>query len=135
MVKLTDEMKNDMKNTRLFPMATSSGSGEPNVAPMGMVILQDDSETIWIIDNFMQKSLKNINENGKIALYVWYPEIKGSFQIKGTATSESSGADFEKAKILADKIRAGSNAKSLVKMKITEVYSVQPGPTAGKKLL
>jgi predicted pyridoxine 5'-phosphate oxidase superfamily flavin-nucleotide-binding protein len=131
MVKLTDEMKSDMLKIKIFPFATSSKKGEPNVVPMGMVALQEDDETIWITDNFMQKSLQNLKENPQAALYVWSPEVPNSYQIKGTIKIETSGADYEKAKEAAK----GRPAKTLLKMTITSVHSVKPGPTAGAKLL
>jgi predicted pyridoxine 5'-phosphate oxidase superfamily flavin-nucleotide-binding protein len=131
MVKLTAEIKSDMQKIRIFPFATSSKKGEPNVVPMGMVALQDDDETIWVTDNFMQKSLQNLKENPQASLYIWSPETAGAYQIKGNVTIETSGADYEKAKEAAK----GRPAKTLLKMKITSVYSVKQGPTAGAKLI
>ena len=47
----------------------------------------------------------------------------------------TGGPDLVKAKAIAESIRPGLPTKSLLIMKIKEVYSVAPGPTAGKKLL
>ena len=33
MVKLTDEMKQDLQRRKIFPFATASKGGEPNVIP------------------------------------------------------------------------------------------------------
>ena len=134
MVKLTEEMKNEINKSRLVPLATASASGEPNVVPIGMFFLKND-ETLWIVDNFMQKTLKNVLANPKVSLYVWSPEAKDSYQIKGTVTVVTSGAELAEAKAFADSKRPGMPTKGLLKMKITEVYSVSPGPNAGKKLL
>jgi len=136
MVRLTDDIKGDLGKVRILPLATATPSGEPNVVPMGMVILQDDDETFWIIDNFMQKTLRNVTDNPKVALYVWSTETTGAWQIKGTITSiETDGPDHEKAKAIANARREGMPAKTLLKMKVTEAYSVSPGPNAGKKVL
>ncbi|MDR0779034.1 MAG: pyridoxamine 5'-phosphate oxidase family protein [Methanomassiliicoccaceae archaeon] len=135
MVKLTDEIKADMQKIRIFPFATSSPLGEPNVAPINMLILQEDNETIWVIDNFMQKTLDNVIKNPRASFYIWSPETVGAWQIKGTITVVSGGPDHEKAKDIAKARKEGSPAKTLLKMNITDVYSVKPGPTAGKKLM
>jgi predicted pyridoxine 5'-phosphate oxidase superfamily flavin-nucleotide-binding protein len=100
-----------------------------------MLILQDDNETIWVIDNFMQKTLENAIKNPRASFYVWSPETKGAWQIKGTVTVETGGPDHDKAKAIATARKEGSPAKTLLKMRITDVYSVKPGPTAGKKLM
>ena len=135
MVRLTDDIKEDIKKVQIFPFATSSPSGEPNVVPIGMLLLQDDLETVWVIDNFMQKTLDNVKKNPKASFYVWSPETSGAYQIKGEVTIETSGADYEKAKDFAKNKKKELPAKSLLKMRITSVYSVRPGPEAGRKLL
>jgi len=136
MVKLTSEIKNDFSKVKIFPFATSSKSGEPNVVPIGMLLLQDDDETVWIIDNFMQKSLKNVKENPSASFYIWSPETEGAYQVKGTVTKiETAGADYEKARDFAKNKKKELPAKTLLKMRITAVYSVKPGPTAGAKVL
>ncbi|MDR0198790.1 MAG: pyridoxamine 5'-phosphate oxidase family protein [Methanomassiliicoccaceae archaeon] len=135
MVKLTSEIKNDMSKVKLFPFATSSRSGEPNVVPIGMLLLQDDDETVWVIDNFMQKSLKNVTENPQASFYIWSPDTEGSYQVKGTVKIETSGKDYEFARDFAKNKKKELPAKTLLKMKITSVYSVKPGPTAGAKIL
>jgi predicted pyridoxine 5'-phosphate oxidase superfamily flavin-nucleotide-binding protein len=44
MVKLTDEMKEDFAKMKIFPFATASKDGEPNVIPIGMCNLQEDGK-------------------------------------------------------------------------------------------
>jgi predicted pyridoxine 5'-phosphate oxidase superfamily flavin-nucleotide-binding protein len=77
MVKLTNEMKEDFAKMKIFPFATASKDGEPNVIPIGMCNLQEDGETIWIADNYFNKTRNNLDENPRGAIYVWGPEIKG----------------------------------------------------------
>lgn len=135
MVKLNDEMVSELKNMKVFSLATASKSGVPNVVPIGMLMLQEDKETVWIIDNFMQKTLANVKENPVASFYILNPETKASYQVKGNITIENSGKDYEFARDFAHQKKKELPAKNLLKMKITEVYSVQPGPTAGKRLL
>ncbi len=134
MAQLTAEMKEAFGKMNIFPVATASKDGEPNVIPIKMVELVSD-DTIWITDNFMNKSLENLKVNPKIALYIWGPEIKGCFQIKGHATVKTSGKDFDEMKVKMNKKNPAAPARSLIIVKITDVFECQPGPNAGKKLL
>ena len=134
MAKLTAEMKEAFGKMKIFPVATASKNGTPNVVPIGVVELVSD-DTIWITDNFMHKSLENLAVNPKIALYIWGPEIKGCFQIKGEASVKTSGKDFDAMKAKINALNPAMPARSLIIMKITEVFECQPGPNAGKKLL
>lgn len=134
MVKLNDEMKKIFGKLRIIPLATSSKDGIPNVVPIGMTILQDDDETIWIVDNYMEKSISNIKENPNASLYIWDPETPESYQIKGTVKVENSGEDYDKAVKYAHDKRETLPAKNLLKLTITDIYYVTPGPKAGKKV-
>ena len=134
MVGLTAEMKEAFGKMKIFPVATATKDGTPNVVPIGVVELVSD-DTIWITDNFMNKSLSNLKANPKVALYIWGPEIKGCFQIKGHATVKTSGGEFDAMKANLNKKNPALPARSLIIVKITEVFNCQPGPDAGKKLL
>lgn len=135
MVKLNDDMKNLVSRMNVFMFATASASGEPNVVPIKMLIVQPDSETIWIVDNFMNKTLANVKENPRASFSVWDPECELSYQIKGDIDISDSGADYKKAVEIAHSKKKELPAKNLLKMRVTDVYSVTPGPTAGLKLL
>ena len=134
MAKLTADMKEAFSKMKVFPIATASKDGTPNVVPLAIVELVDD-ETIWITDNFMNKSMSNLRTNPKIAIYIWGPEIKGCFQIKGVAAIKTSGKEYEVMKAKVNVKNPALPARSLVIVKITEVFECKPGPTAGSKLL
>jgi len=134
MVALTEEMKAAFQAMKIFPVATASKDGWPNVVPIGFVELVDD-ETIWIADNFMKKTLANILENPKISIYVWGAETKGCFQVKGDVIVKTSGPEFEKMQFTVRSKMSKAPAKSLLIMKIREVYECAPGPKAGEKIL
>lgn len=133
-VKLSEEMKTAFSKVKIFPVATASKDGIPNVVPMGFCQLVDD-ETIWIADNFMVKSLANLKENPNLAIYVWGPDTGGCFQIKGKANVIESGEKFDKMKEIVHAAKPGLPAKTLIEVTITEVFQCAPGPNAGKKLL
>lgn len=134
MVALTEEMKTAFRTMKAFPVATASKDGWPNVVPIGFVELVDD-ETIWIADNFMKKTLANVRENPKVSIYVWGPETKGCFQVKGDVEVRSEGPEFEKMQLSVRSKMAKAPAKNLLVMKIREVYECSPGPKAGEKIL
>jgi len=134
MVKMTAEMKEAFGKVKLFPVATASKSGVPNVVPIVHVMLVSD-DTIWIGDNFMQKSLANAKENPHIAIFVYDPEGKKCFQVKGKVEVKTSGPDFEKMREIVRAKKAELPAKSLLIMKVTEVFQCYYGATAGNKLL
>ena len=132
---LTPEMLECMKSMRVFSLATASKDGVPNVVPVGMLFPGEDGN-IWIIDNFFCKTLKNMEENPVASFYLWSPDYKaGCWQVKGKVKIEGSGPDYEKAVAIAHSRMETAPAKHLVKMCIQEVYSVAPGPDAGKQVL
>jgi uncharacterized protein len=134
MVKLTADMKEAFSKMKVFPFATASKEGTPNVIPLGIAELVDD-ETVWFVDNFMNKTLSNIRTNPRVAFYVWGPEIKGCFQCKGVAAIKASGKEYDAMKAKLNIKNPALPARSLIIVKITEVFECKPGPTAGAKIL
>ncbi|MEI6293394.1 MAG: pyridoxamine 5'-phosphate oxidase family protein [Methanomicrobiales archaeon] len=134
MVALNAEIKETFGKVKLFPVATSSKAGVPNVAPIAFVVLVQD-DTIWMADNFMNKTLTNVKENPHAAIYIYDSDSKKCFQVKGTVEVKISGPDYEKMKKMIHDKKPDLPAKSLLVMKITEVFSCAPGPGAGKRVL
>ena len=132
MVKLNAEMKETFSKIKLFPVATASKSGVPNVAPIAFVMLVSD-DTIWLADNYMHKTLANVKENPHIAIYLWEPDSRQCFQIKGKVEVKTSGPEYEKMKATVKAKKDTYPAKSLLVMKITDVFSCVPGAEPGKK--
>ena len=134
MVALSNEIKEILTRTKVMPMATASKSGIPNVAPMASIQLVGD-DTVWIMDNYMVKTLENLKENPVVALYFYDVESKRCFQIKGATEIRTSGPEYEQFR---DRVKTKSDkypAKSLIIMKITDVFECTPGKEAGKKVL
>ena len=134
MVALSEEMKAAFRTMKAYPVATASKEGWPNVVPIAFVEIVDD-ETIWIADNYMKKTLANVQENPRVAIYIWGPETKGCFQIKGDVEIRTSGPEFEKMQFTVRSKMAKAPAKTLLIMKIREVYECTPGSRAGEKIL
>lgn len=133
MAALTDEMIEVMKTMKPISFATASKDGVPNVVPVGMMFVADDG-CIWLVDNYLCKTLANLRENPRAAFYIWNPDSKESWQVKGSVSIENSGADYEKAVAFAHSKKETFPAKNLVKMAVTDVYYVTPGDHAGKKI-
>lgn len=134
MVKLTADMKEAFSKMKVFPLATASRDGTPNVIPVGIAELIDD-ETVWFVDNFMNKTLSNFRTNPRVAFYLWGPEIKGCFQCKGVVSIKTSGTEYDAMKAKLNIKNPALPARSLIIVKITEVFECKPGPAAGSRLL
>jgi predicted pyridoxine 5'-phosphate oxidase superfamily flavin-nucleotide-binding protein len=138
MVAINEEIKGVFVRNKekflAFPMATASKEGVPNVAPMASVWIADE-ETIWICDNYMRKTLKNLIENPIVALYMWDPDTRRCFQIKGGAEIRTDGEDYEKMYRMMKESKPQFPAKSLIIVHITEVYECTPGKIAGERIL
>jgi uncharacterized protein len=134
MVALTGEMKELFAKIKLFPVATASKKGVPHVTPIAFVSLVRD-DTIWLADNFMNKTLSNVRENPLVALYLYDSDSKKCCQIHGRVEVKTSGADYEKMRKMVLEKKPGLPAKSLLVMTITDAYDCMPGPGAGKKVL
>jgi hypothetical protein len=92
-----------------------------------------DDETILLVDNFFNKTRKNIEANPNMAIVAYDGEAKKSYQIKGTITIETSGARFDIAKGMADARKLPGKAAFVFNVK--EIYNATYGPDAGKKLV
>lgn len=133
MAKLTTELKQAIEKAELYPLATASDTGMPNVIPIKFVFVADD-DTLWLTDNFMAKTMKNLRQNPQAAINIDIPSDDIYLQIKGTTQIETIGENYEsmREKVLA--VKPDAPAKSLVVMKITEIYQCLPGDTLGQRL-
>jgi predicted pyridoxine 5'-phosphate oxidase superfamily flavin-nucleotide-binding protein len=134
MVKLTTEMKEAFGKMKIFPVATATKDGTPNVIPLGIAELVSD-DTVWFVDNYMNKTLSNLRTNPRIAFYLWGPDIKGCYQVKGVADIRTSGKEYDDMKEKMNIKNPALPARSLIIVKITEIFECKPGPKAGAKIL
>ena len=133
MGKLNDAVKSAIKQADLYPLATASNSGQPNVVPVKFVLIENDSE-LWLVDNFMDKSLTNLIQNPVAALNILVPEQNIAYQIKGTTTIETSGENYQKMRDIVLNVKPDAPAKGLIVMQVTEVFDCWPGPTIGHRI-
>lgn len=129
MAKLTSEMK-AMFEKQLAVIATASKDGTPNVGPKGSMHVVDD-ETLAYSEGTGEKTLRNLNENPKVAVLVVDQEKGDGYQVKGTAELLTSGNLYEKVAKRQEE-RKRQRPKQVVTIKIEEIYSIISGMTAQK---
>jgi predicted pyridoxine 5'-phosphate oxidase superfamily flavin-nucleotide-binding protein len=139
MVKLTPEMKEDIKKVRVLPLATASNDKTPNVIPIGIAEIDDSGDKddyIHIMNNFFLKTITNIKENPKVALYIWSPETAGCIQIKGEVTEiTAKGGVYDDMTGRVASVKPGLPMKEIIRIKITDIYNCKSGKEAGQKVL
>jgi predicted pyridoxine 5'-phosphate oxidase superfamily flavin-nucleotide-binding protein len=135
MAKMTDRIMEIFTKVPAAIFATATADGAPNAVPVGAKKVIDP-ETILISDQFFNKTAANLKSNPKVAVTFW--EGHEGYQIKGTATVETSGARFEETAKWIEEMGAKAGfplkSKGAVIIKIDEIFGVAPGPGAGKKL-
>jgi predicted pyridoxine 5'-phosphate oxidase superfamily flavin-nucleotide-binding protein len=129
---MTEEMMNAIEKDNLVFLATATVDGTPNVVPIGFA-RPLDNKTIMIVDNFMNKTHKNLESNPKAAL-VPRDASQCPYQFKGTVEIFESGKYFDEAVDWATGVMSQLTPKAAIILKVEEIYSVQPGPEAGKKV-
>ena len=136
MAQMTERMQELFNKVRTPVLSTATPNGIPNAVPVGAKKIID-SETILISDQFLNKTLANMQANPHVALTFW--EGHEGYQLKGTVTIETSGQRFEETARWIQEMseRAGFPLKSkgAVILKIEEIFGVSPGPGAGKRLV
>ena len=136
MAKMTERMKELFKKVPSVIFATADVDGTPNAVPVGAKRIID-AETILISDQFLNKTLANIKENPRVAITYW--EGREGYQLKGSVTVETTGQRYEETakwiEELGNKAGFPLKSKGAVILKIEEIYSVAPGPGAGKRLV
>jgi uncharacterized protein len=128
---LKKEVAEMFDNEAYHQFATSSSDGKPNICNIGAKFLRDDGKIV-IVDNFMNKTIANLQENSEIAILI--RREKESYQIKGTALYLTAGEEYDEAykwmKAKGDKYPA----KGAIIITIHSVYNSMTGKNAGEKL-
>jgi hypothetical protein len=132
MVKVNDKIREAFTVQRTIPMATVNQEGVPNVIYVG-IWWWEDNETLCVVNNYLRKTLENINDNGW-ASFVCYGK-NGSYQIKCRAENLTEGTIYEKGHKLATDRDRPFPGKSVVACKVIEVYQASGGDGAGDRIL
>ena len=92
MAKMPQACQDLINNAYAAAFSTCSPDGVPNVVPVSMKQAVDD-ETVMVSDQYLRKTLANLQANPRAALSAWDDE--GGFQVKGTVTYENEGPRYE----------------------------------------
>jgi predicted pyridoxine 5'-phosphate oxidase superfamily flavin-nucleotide-binding protein len=133
MALISDEIRAVFEKIKVFSVATAAPDGTPNVAPIAFVLIVSDDE-IWLGDNFMKKTLENARRNPRMAIYAWDPDTKRCFQVKGSVEVRTEGPEYEKMRGMIKAKNEAYPAKSLLILRVSEVFSCTPGPGAGDRI-
>jgi len=128
---MTKEMMDALEKDLVF-LATATPDGVPNVVPIGFARPIDEN-TILIADNYMNKTRQNLEKNPWISL-VTKDATKCPFQFKGRIEIFESGNYFDIVTEWGENAMTKLTPKAAILMKVEEIYSVMPGPDAGKKI-
>jgi hypothetical protein len=131
MAKITEEMKEVIQEAKVFAVATASKDGEPNVVPIAFGKMLSEDE-ILLVDNFMKKTMENLNTNPKVAVSVWKAGDSKGYQFKGDVRIETSGSNFDDGVKMVKAKEPKLNPKAVVIVEVKSIYSITPGPDAGK---
>jgi predicted pyridoxine 5'-phosphate oxidase superfamily flavin-nucleotide-binding protein len=131
MARLTQDMKEMIMTQQCF-LATVSKDGIPNNAPKRSTRVFDD-ETLIFSEGTGGTTFKNIQDGSKIAVAVVNREILDGYRFLGTPEVITEGDVYEKSAEMA--LKAGMRKpKAVVLIHVDEIFSLKPGPMAGKKI-
>ncbi len=136
MAKMPQDCMDLINNVYAVAVATCDENGTPNVVCCSMKQAYDE-ETVMISDQYMKKTLANVQANGKMAVAAW-DETHG-YQVKGMVTYENEGARYEAVAAQVHEILSGMGydfrSKGVCWLHVEEVYSVAPGAEAGERIV
>lgn len=121
--KIPDEIKQFFETIPIMAFSTVDKNGTPNVVPIASKKIVND-DTILVIDAFFKKTKENILQNKNVSIAMW--EGSKGYQIKGLSTYHSKGETFDEAKDWILKLKPNKIVKGIVKIKITDIYSITP---------
>lgn len=131
MIQLTQEMKDMVMSQQCF-IATVSLDGIPNNAPKRSTRIFNDS-TLIFNEGVGGTTYRNILDGSKVAVAVVNREVMDGYRFIGTPEVFTEGEIYEKAAEMS--LKAGMpKPKAVILIHIEEIYSLKPGPMAGKRI-
>lgn len=130
MAKLTEEMQKFFaeRDPGMVFIGTASKKSIPNVVAKGTFVKILDDETLAYADVFSRKTLENVKENPYVAMAVINIKTFKGYQFKGKAEILAEGLLVEEAK------KQNPQVQSVTTIKVEEIYLLDYGPEAGKRL-
>lgn len=127
MAKLTDEMKEFIKDVKLCVAATADKNGIPNASFKGSLQVLDDEHLVFA-DIFSAKTRQNLQENNKICILVGDHKKMAGYQFKGEAELLDQGDLYNAVCTAVDNLNLNLPKPTYaVKIKVTDIF---PAPAA-----
>jgi uncharacterized pyridoxamine 5'-phosphate oxidase family protein len=98
----------------------SIGSMGINVIPVSTIFIEDD--TIFLVDYFMDKTIKNILENNNVSIVAW-SQLEG-YQIKCIANYETEGERVENIKSKVKDMHPDRDLKGLLILRPQNIFDI-----------
>lgn len=134
LVKVPEDVRKTFEKSRVIPMATADLTGKPNVILVGMWWWEDE-ETLVVVNNYLNKTLKNLKANPRVAFVGRDGENRKCFQIKCSADIQDEGPLYEKGREMATGRERAMPGKAVVVLKVDEIYQAQGGQGSGDRIL
>lgn len=132
MIKLTEAMKEMVATQQCF-IATINADGTPNVAPKRSTrVLSDDS--LIFTEGTGGATYANIKRGSKVSVAVVNRDIVDGYRFLGKAVLQESGELYEAAAANSAKL-GRPKPFAVAVINISEIHSLKPGPTAGKRIV
>ena len=135
-MKLPTDLEPIFKKQATLSLATADKNGKPNSSYVRFWWIQGDN--IVLINNFMNKTRSNMEKTGWASVSAYDMDVHKAYQVKGKVEFKSSGPEYEQGKKMAQSFYEQSGmmlpAKEAVILTPEEIYYLQPGADAGKKV-
>lgn len=121
-------------NSTLWDLATVSAAGEPNVVPVAFKSVTEEGHLL-VGDVFLDTTLRNIQDNGRIAVSAFDGAHLTGYQLKGHAKYIEDGPivdAFKKA--VEDMFKGDATAKGALEIIPEKIIVTTPGPDNKKEL-
>jgi predicted pyridoxine 5'-phosphate oxidase superfamily flavin-nucleotide-binding protein len=124
---IPDELKKVFEKVALVLFEATDKEISQNVVPIFLKKILND-ESILLIGDFTEMSKRNLIENNNVCISFWDPETETGYQITGIGTYHMDGLIYEVGRRFIQSKRAESAPKGVVKVKITKICILRPGP-------
>jgi predicted pyridoxine 5'-phosphate oxidase superfamily flavin-nucleotide-binding protein len=122
----------DMIATQQCFVGTVNADGTPNVAPKRSTrVLSDDS--LIFTEGTGGATYANIKRGSKVSISIVNRDIIDGYRFIGSPVIQESGELYEMAAAMSAKMGM-PKPFAVVVVPISEIHSLKPGPTAGKKI-
>ena len=130
---IPEKVKILFNNQDVISFGTADVNNIPNVVAVFWKKIIN-GKTILLIDNYMDQTKKNIEQNSKVCLSFWDQKTGEGYKIKGDAYYHISGQVFDQGKEFIQEQRPEKSPKGVVEVKVKDIYLITPGSDAGAKI-